>query len=581
MTGTAPGRPETIVRPYRPTLATLALSSLLGAPTASAAGLELLPGGTRSIARGGATAAQPADAMLLLQNPAGMAYLDGNHLMLDIDVPLHDMCVDPYGYYGWGVYGNEPSEFGDPTALDDPNNPTIGATYATTPLGRVCNSASPFPIPQLAWAGKITDRLALGFGFVASDVVPGLQYGGDDGTVQTPYGPRPTPTRYSVVKQEVTDALGTTFGAAYRIAPWLSAGASLQILMARAQATQVLNAFGGTKPATDVLATVTTQDFFVPAAVFSLHARPIAPLDLTAGFRWSDDLRGSGDSVFETNTFHRGTNTDQVPFKNDPIRLAEATVRFPWQLTAGARYRGLLRDAEEGGDPIDTERWDIEVDFNYTFQERTSLTSARTGEAATLLFKTVNPNPDAPDPPSVNPRALVIDRHLTDVYTVRVGASYAVLPRQVMLMAGGYFESRGVDPAYADIDTFSFQRVGVGTGVVWRLGAIDLRAAYGHIFSETLEVAPPPHQPKAAHDPTDPRSGFDKRVGGEFGQEGQRIGGVVLEDPDAPAPENADAVAAKTQHAASSTAGNPDRVINAGRYTAAFNLVSVGVVYHF
>src|SRR5690242_1678958 len=81
-------------------LCTLAL--LAPALPAHAGGLELLPGGTRSVARGGAVAARPEDAMGLLHNPAGLAYLSEDNFTIDLDFALHSMCVDPYGYYGWG-----------------------------------------------------------------------------------------------------------------------------------------------------------------------------------------------------------------------------------------------------------------------------------------------------------------------------------------------------------------------------------------------------------------------------------------------------------------------------------------------
>jgi len=59
------------------------------------------------------------------------------------------------------------------------------------------------------------------------------------------------------------------------------------------------------------------------------------------------------------------------------------------------------------------------------------------------------------------------------------------------------------------------------------------------------------------------------------------VGGVVLDDPRSPLPGNADAIAAKTQQSAVVTPYQPNRVINAGKYDARFDVVSVGVVYHF
>src|SRR5690348_16978748 len=114
-------------------------------------GIELLPGGTEAVARGGAVAARPVDGMALIQNPAGLAFMSKQQVMLDLDVPVHHMCADLYGYYGWGVYSSEPSEFGNPLARG-------GGTYAESPLPKVCNSARVLPLPQLAWVDKISSR---------------------------------------------------------------------------------------------------------------------------------------------------------------------------------------------------------------------------------------------------------------------------------------------------------------------------------------------------------------------------------------------------------------------------------------
>jgi hypothetical protein len=259
-------------------------------------------------------------------------------------------------------------------------------------------------------------------------------------------------------------------------------------------------------------------------------------------------------------------------------------LRLPWQITAGARYAGLLSDVacEPGpGDPMDTELWDIEVDLGYSLNARASQTSASIGEDVTVVTRTAGGAAGSNTVPLKDLSAFNVDHHLKDSVTARLGGSYAVLPRKLVAHAGGFFESRGVDPAYADIDSFSFQRIGFGLGLVLRAGSFDLQAGYGHIFSETLNIAPPPHQNVDDAVLGDPRSGFDKRVGGTVESNGSRSGGVVLEDPRAPSRSSADAIAAKTQQSAVVTVDQPNRVINAGQYAAHFDVVSVGVVYHF
>ena len=567
-------------------LSSTALALLLfgASRIAAGGGLELLPPGPRSVARGGAVAARPEDPMALLHNPAGLAFLSGSHAIVGVDTPFHRMCVQPYGYYGWGIYGAGSSEFGDPLALDNPNMPTLGATYATTPLGPVCNSARVVPIPQLAVTTKLTDDIAIGGGLVAPLVVAGQQYGGIDGTQQTPYGPRPTPTRYSIIGQDADFALAPSLGGAYRVLPGLSVGINVQIAMLKANNTMVQNNFGGTQPSTDWLVKVKAQDFFTPSVTLAVHARPRPQWNFMGAFRWVDDFRGTGELTYETNTFHRGATAGPVPYQNPPVKLSDVVVRLPWQLTAGARYAELLSDAgcEPGpGDPMDTELWDVELNLGYSLNRRASHTSASIGQDVTVVTRTAGGGAGSNTVRLQDLSAFNIDHHLKDSATVRLGGSYSVLPRKMAVHAGGFYESRGVEPAYADIDSFAFQRIGLGLGVVVRLGQFDLQGGYGHIFSETLDVAPPPHQPVDDAVPGNPRSGFDKRVGGTVAPNGSREGGVVLDDPRAPTPANADAVAAKTQQSAVVTRYQPNRVINAGQYTARFDVVSVGVVYHF
>jgi hypothetical protein len=79
---------------------------------------------------------------------------------------------------------------------------------------------------------------------------------------------------------------------------------------------------------------------------------------------------------------------------------------------------------------------------------------------------------------------------------------------------------------------------------------------------------------------SDPTSGFDQRVGVNFDNNDPKEG-RVLKDPSAPSPANADAVARLQQSSANQNSAIPERVINAGKYTASFNIISVGAVYHF
>ena len=115
----------------------------------------------------------------------------------------------------------------------------------------------------------------------------------------------------------------------------------------------------------------------------------------------------------------------------------------------------------------------------------------------------------------------------------------------------------------------------MGLGLQMRFGSIDLSASYAHIFSEALDVAPPEHEPR--QDATDdPQSGFDQRIyrDGVLSDRPRR-------DPAAPSAKNADAVAGYQQPAVFESADLPRRVVNAGKYTASFDVISVAFAYRF
>jgi long-subunit fatty acid transport protein len=552
---------------------------LLPSSTAFAGGLELMPAGAHAVGRGGAVAARPTNPMTVLQNPAGLAFLSDDQLILNFDTSFHDMCVSPYGFYGWGVYLPDErsgtavqdarrSEFGDPASTQ----------YSARYLDKVCNSAKVAPTPNLAFAYHLTDQLSLGFGLVAPSVlVSGLQYGGKDGTIAAGDGARPTPTRYQMINAEFLFGLNVVAGLAYRVIPQLSVGLGVQVSSGSGKTNAVMARTAGTNPADDIYLSVAAHDYFVPALTFSVLAKPIPRLTVTGMFTWNDGVRGSGDVTFTTNTYHQGaTGTEFVPLKNDPIKLAAVNVELPWSSTIGIRYAQPIPGAREG-DPLDTEIWDIEADATYTFYPNGGRDNRLdVGEEIVLEVARANGVPQEPLRVEEDDiEQFSVDSHQKNYMGVRLGGTYNVLPSKLGVSAGAFFETRGVDPSFANIDTFAFARFGFGLGLQIRFGSIDLSAAYAHVFSETLDVAPPPHQ--ARQDATDdPQSGFDQRIYRD---------GVLTDrprtDPAAPSPKNADATASYQQPAVFDSADLPRRVVNAGKYTASFDIISVAFAYRF
>ncbi|HTU59250.1 MAG TPA: hypothetical protein VMF89_12465, partial [Polyangiales bacterium] len=162
-----------------------------------------------------------------------------------------------------------------------------------------------------------------------------------------------------------------------------------------------------------------------------------------------------------------------------------------------------------------------------------------------------------------------------DVWALRLGGSWTALPGVLQASLGAFYQSRGVEAAYVAIDNYGLARIGFGLGARVRLGPIDVTAAYSHVFQETVQIAPPDHEPRdqASDDPT---RGFDQRI-----YEDGVLSSAPLRDPRAPSPSDADGVASVRQGAVFESEDQRARVINAGKYTAGFNVFSLAVTHRF
>jgi long-subunit fatty acid transport protein len=574
-------------------------------------GIVFNTGGTRALSRGGAVAARAEDPMVLLYNPAGLADIQGKQILFSLDMPFHSACVQPYGYYGWGIYEPGVSEFGDSGQVerDADGNPTPGQ-YATQPLDEVCDSGRTLPVPELAFTWRVNDELGVGFGFVGPSLLVEQQWGGADGTISRNGVGRPTPTRYQLVRQEVTFALAPTIGVGYRVLPILRVGAAFQWTALGIESSVVQAQGAGTSPHNDMIATVRAHDYFVPAATFSIHATPIDPVDIVFSFLWRDSFEGEGEAVYETNPYTRGLTEGGIAHVNEPIRFDRVHQPLPWAMTLGARYadriaprqRDAAKEGEPASDPLATERWDVELDVAWLLNARASVTTvtladtcerdaagnriqvgARSRGCQNLEFRRRDASGEVTrdflDVPPESFGDVSVNRYWKNQVAIRLGGSYNVIPSKLGINAGIYYESRGVYPDYASVDNLAFRRIGTGLGAVFRVGRFDLLAAYGHIFQETLEVMAPPHQNREQAG-SDPSSGFDKRIGQPC-----PLTDPTCTDPrpleEQNKPTDPDGVAKFKQGSFIEQGTSQRRVVNAGRYSSSFDVISVGAIYRF
>jgi long-chain fatty acid transport protein len=539
-----------------------------------------MPGGAQAISRGGAVVARASDAMSLQHNPASLTELEGHHAHYGVDLEIDALCVRPYGYYGWGIVlpeerpGTPPntdvrrSEFGDPAST----------AYGSRRLDYVCNSGQLSPVPQLAASFQVHDRVRLALGLVAPVLVTGAQWGGEDGTIAIGSDrARPTPTRYALVHQEVLFALQPSIGAAYRALPWLSFGLGFQVGMGALDNYQVMALRAGTSPSNDMMSKLHASDYFVPSVTLAAYANPGPHWRFGATFNWSEGIDGSGDLTFTTNYYHAGGVDDEfVAFQNAPVKVKRVKVPVPWTATLGARYSQPRPGAADSGDPFTRELWDVELDASLVGSGHVGPNVAEVASDFALEFRRANGDPQQSlDVKRSDLSQLRVDRHGLDVLILRLGGSWNVLPGLLQASAGTFFQSRGVEADYASVDNYGLARVGFGLGAKARLGPVEVMVAYSHVFQETLEVAPPPHEPRdQASD--DPKRGFDQRIY----QDGV-LSEQPLRDPRAPSTSKADGVASARQTAVFESETVRARVVNAGRYTASFNVLSIAVTHRF
>lgn len=542
-------------------------------------GEELFPlGGAQNLARAGATTARPSDATTLLRNPAGLVELSGSQGHYGFDVPFDDLCAQPYGYYGWGVYIQEQREGTEvnPTANISEFGDSASSAYGERRLDGVCNTGPIVPVPQFALAFQLGDDWAIGFGVLSPVVVAGSQWGGADGTISVEDGEtRPTPTRYQAIRQ-TGFGLNLASGVAYRPVQWLSLGVNLQLGMLALQSYSAVALRAGTSPANDVLAKIDLSDYFIPALTFGVYAKPLSFLRLAATFAWSDDFDGSGELIYTTNTYHLGaTGSEALPRKNDPVPLERATVTFPWTATLAVRVAEPRAGASDPKDLLTSERWDLEFDASFTANSALYPNTVTIADDFELQFRRADGMPQmALEVQTSDLSELSQARHLKDVLALRLGGGVTLVRGVLQAMAGAFYQTRGVEPDYAGVTSYGLARAGFGVGALVRLGPFDLVASYAHIFQETLEVAPPRHEPRDEVD-RDPRSGFDQRIY----EDG--VLGEPRADRRAPSRADADGVAAMQQTAIFESETLRARVVNAGRYTASFNLISLSVVHRY
>lgn len=496
-----------------------ALGVALSAQVAGASnGLESPEAGAYQVGRGGAWLARADDPLAVYFNPAGLVrQATGVHL------GAHLMFLDRC-YARKGKESNESSEaygqdnqpvspgrnFAGPGA--DPEGPEVGPPELT------CAKTTPYPNPQIAANFRLHERVAVGVGLIGPhgvgnvewpEELPFVNSAGSDKATQ------PAPQRYMLVKSESL-IFFPTLSAAFAVTPELSVGAGFTWGVAIAQFENFSEAFSeapskanncgpnGDRACVarddfrrDVRSKLTATDVFVPGFVVGALWSPSRFIDLAGWFRWSDAIDTDASVSTESNYWEPTGKKAEGEKCSDPknqdctITLGEKEgdpgynagrlkLNIPMEAKLGVRFHWPRQDpgprpkwaqGKTVRDPMSEDLFDVEA--NFTYANNSSVQSVE------VRFR---PGININGTPGQLPQNADIPHNWRDVFGVRLGGEYVVLPSLLSLRAGGFYESSGQDPRYLNLDFHLSERVGLSGGASVRLGPVDVTVAYQHTF---------------------------------------------------------------------------------------------------
>lgn len=463
-------------------LAVLSISATAAASNA----FEVPDHGVEQFGRGGAWVARASDPMAAWFNPAALA-TQKSGVSLGVSLIFSKTCFNRVGPNG------------------QPQTVTEGSLTRIYP--ETCNESSgtPFPNPSGAFTYRISDKFAMGLAVLGPHAAGDASWPDvvDAPSTKGNVGATPSPTRYMLVKQHGL-VVHPTISAGYSVTPDLHLGAGFVWGIA---SFEFQNIAGSTYQereswASDITAKLKAQDLFVPGFILGALWEPTSNIDVGAWFRWSDAIKASGDANIAGTYYMGGGGLSGSPKPekdycelNDgttgpqnctdtPKGEAKLRINQPIEAKLGVRYHHPREGAapvEEGGqrvrDPLADDLFDIEVDFTY----------ARNSVVKDLQIRF----PDEIQIPWIAnanvPTNADIPHNFKDVFGVRLGGDFVVLPKKFAVRAGGFFETRGQDPAYANIDFVPAQRFGLTMGATLRLGPVDVNVAGGHMFGSKLD----------------------------------------------------------------------------------------------
>jgi long-chain fatty acid transport protein len=455
-----------------------------GASTALAStGLESPDSGVVQTGRGGAWLVKADDPLAAFFNPAALVrQASGVHL--GAHIMFGSMCFTRVGEDGMPV--NPAAGIPGPGAEGGPD-------------AEVCRESSVFPNPQLAANFQIRDDLAIGLAVLGPHAVGNqewpetLEYKRGDTTLL-----QPAPQRYLLISADAL-LVFPTLAVSYAPTPELSFGAGFVWGIASVQFANFAEAvspstspFDDFNEHQDLRAELSAKDLFVPGVVASAAWSPARTIDLAGWFKWQDAVHAStGDLTVLAKYWKPGgaPNDDDpsIDGPGNPDNITDAPdsatsvkIKIPMEAKLGVRFhqpREGWASAPGVRDPLSEDVFDIELDVTWANNSAVDAVELRFKDDIFIAGSGGGKVPMTADVP----------HNWKDVLGVRLGGDYVILPGQLAARAGGFFETKGQDDEYLNVDFHVGQKIGLSAGATLRLGPVDVSAAYAHTFYGTLD----------------------------------------------------------------------------------------------
>ena len=479
----------------------LACAGLLATAEAKATDATEIPdNGSEQGMRGGAWVARASDPLAAFYNPAGLAG-QPTRLILQANLPSQRTCF---------------------SRIKASNDTTADHVMPGGSYPQSCNDAAYGVVPQLAITLRLTPRIGLG-------IAPLLSPSGTNGQTNYPefstYGTPPTPNqpepgRYLLMNQSVL-LVTPTIALGVELIDRLRVGASFQLGIATfsfTNASMGLNGDNFNAAAGDLKEKLSGKEIFIPGFTLGTIWSPTDNLDIAGWYKFSAPIDASGDVNVQYGYFaNRASNMqttnpppstdssqpDCLPAGSPPPMSGSKTIcgsgsnasihlSRPMEAKIGARFhlpRKNIAYDEHLRDPIAQDVFDAEVDLTWANDSAMDLLQIRfpgstgvgQGSGVIPINGTVGyvpPNDDIP-------------LHYSDVFGIRIGGDYNVMPDRVALRGGGFYQTAaqtGTNTQYQGLGFTTGSLFGLALGGTYRIhfgpgsNALELSAGFEHVF---------------------------------------------------------------------------------------------------